>query len=152
MGLTCNTIVLRTPAGILKIFEFVLVFICLMLARFGNDGDIMRFARNSFGSDLTFMGIGTLVGYAIIVPSILCTYLMGANLTFLELFINFVGGILFILTGTFTFVEARKGYKNDAEMALGILCIIAGVIFLVDFIVSVRNSRVTVVRTTRTVV
>ena len=61
----------------------VLVFICLMLARFGNDGDIMRFARNSFGSDLTFMGIGTLVGYAIIVPSILCTYLMGANLTFL---------------------------------------------------------------------
>ena len=69
-----------------------------------------------------------------------------------ELFINFVGGILFILTGTFTFVEARKGYKNDAEMALGILCIIAGVIFLVDFIVSFRNSRVTVVRTTRTVV
>ena len=99
---SCNTIVLRTPAGILKIFEFVrffvdffsyflkvldfqqvLVFICLMLARFGNDGNIMRFAKNDFGSDLTFLGIGTLVGYAIIVPSILATYLMGANLTFL---------------------------------------------------------------------
>ena len=55
-----------------------------MLARFGNDGNIMRLARSSeFGSDLTFLGIGTLVGYAIIVPSILCTYLMGANLTIL---------------------------------------------------------------------
>ena len=54
-----------------------------MLARFGNNGGIMRFANGDLGNDLTFLGIGTVVGYAIIVPSILGTYLMGANLTFL---------------------------------------------------------------------
>ena len=63
-----------------------------------------------------------------------------------------MGGVLFVLTGTFTFMEARKYYDNDTEMALGILCIITGAIFLIDFLVSVRNSRVTVIRTTRTVI
>jgi len=43
-GLTMNTVVLRTPAGILKIFEFVIVIICLMLARFGGpQGNILNF-------------------------------------------------------------------------------------------------------------
>ena len=77
-----------------------------MLARFGNDGNIMRFAKNDFGSDLTFLGIGTLVGYAIIVPSILATYLMGANLTFLvrktpkKLTLDRKLGIVHIFSGT----------------------------------------------------
>ena len=79
MGFTFNTVVLRTPTGILKIFEFIFVFICLMLARFGSDGYILNFGTD----DHKFLGIGTMVGYAIIVPAILCTYLIGANLTFL---------------------------------------------------------------------
>ena len=50
-----------------------------MLARFGNDGDVI----NMGDYNMKFVIIGTVVGYAIIVPAILCTYLMGANLTFL---------------------------------------------------------------------
>merc|ERR1712038_1936085 len=118
-----------------------------MLARFGNDGNVL----NMGDYNMKFLGIGTVVGYAIIVPSILCTYLMGANLTFLELFINLIGGILFIITGAFTIKDAQRYNHQEAEMALGCLCVITGIIFLIDFIVSVRNSRVTVVRTTRTV-
>ena len=51
-----------------------------MLARFGGHGEsILNFGDQNH----KFMGIGTIVGYAIIVPAILCTYLMGATLTFL---------------------------------------------------------------------
>merc|ERR1712088_8949 len=147
-GLTMNTVVLRTPAGILKIFEFVIVIICLMLARFGGpQGNILNFADDH----LKFLGIGTMVGYAIIVPAILCTYLMGANLTFLELFINFVGGVLFITTGALTIQETQRHRDQAAQMALGSLCIIAGILFLIDFLFSVKNTRVTVVTTRRTI-
>jgi len=145
-----NTIVLRTPAGILKIFEFVVVIICLMLARFGGDnGTILHFGTD----DQKFLGIGCMVGYAIIVPAILGTYLMGATHTFLELFINFVGGVLFITSGALTIQQAeRSRYKESTRMALGCLCIVAGILFLIDFLFSVKNTRVTVVTTRRTVI
>ena len=73
----------------------VLVLIVLMICRFANDGH-----RKTWGSDdHDFLGQGTTVGYAIIVPAVLLTYLLGANLSILELFINFIGGILFIAIG-----------------------------------------------------
>ena len=51
-----------------------------MLARFGGyRGSVLNFGDE----DHKFLGIGAMVGYAIIVPAILCTYLMGATLTFL---------------------------------------------------------------------
>jgi hypothetical protein len=53
-----------------------------MLARFGHDGGLLDFGSTGYD----FLGIGTIVGFAIIVPAILCTYLMGANLTFLVRF------------------------------------------------------------------
>merc|ERR1712018_683928 len=99
-----------------------------MLARFGRDGNVMTFGN----IDLRFVGIGTLVGYAIIVPSILCTYLMGANLTFLELFINFVGGVLFIVIGALSIHEQRSHgsyHSKEAHMALACLCIVTGINF-----------------------
>ena len=43
-----------------------------MLARFGNDGNVL----NMGDYNMKFVVIGTVVGYAIIVPAILCTYLM----------------------------------------------------------------------------
>jgi len=149
-GFNMNTIVLRTPAGILKIFEFIVVLICLMLARFGGDDS----RPLHFGTDdQKFLGIGCMVGYAIIVPAILGTYLMGATHTFLELFINFVGGVLFITSGALTVESAKSSYyKDSTRMALGCLCIVAGILFLIDFLFSVKNTRVTVVTTRRTVI
>ena len=90
MAFTLNTSVLRTPTGILKVVEIVLVLIVLMVARFSHHGKDM----NMFGpgnADNSFLGQGISVGYAIIVPSVLVTYLLGANLSILELFINFIG-------------------------------------------------------------
>ena len=71
--------------------------ICLMLTRFGNDGSILNFGNYHF----KFLGIGTVVGYAIIVPAILCTYLIGANLTILVSYSNTFGKNYFSITQLF---------------------------------------------------
>ena len=39
---------------------------------------------------------GTIVGYSIIVSAIICNYLLGASLSFLEIIINSLGVILII--------------------------------------------------------
>ena len=39
---------------------------------------------------------GTIVGYSIIVSAIICSYLLGASLSCLEIIINSLGVILFI--------------------------------------------------------
>ncbi len=52
---------------------------CLLLARIGKDGDPLFFGSGNN----EFLGKGIVVGYAIIVPAILLTYLLGANLTIL---------------------------------------------------------------------
>jgi hypothetical protein len=49
------------------------------LARIGKDGDPLFFGSGNN----EFLGKGIVVGYAIIVPAILLTYLLGANLTIL---------------------------------------------------------------------
>ena len=46
-----------------------------------------------------FVGQGTVVGFAIIVPAILVTYLLGGSVSILELVINLVGGLLFLVVG-----------------------------------------------------
>ena len=53
--------------------------VCLILARIGKDGEQLYFGS----SNNEFLGKGVVVGYAIIVPAILLTYLLGANLTIL---------------------------------------------------------------------
>merc|ERR550519_908940 len=110
MSFTLNSSVLRTPTGVLKMLEIVLVLIVLMVCRFGDDGQ-----RKTWGSDdQDFLGQGTTVGYAIIVPAILITYLLGANLSILELFINFVGGVLFVAVGAVT-IAFWNNYSSNSR-------------------------------------
>jgi hypothetical protein len=52
--------------------------------------------------------------YAIIVPAVLISYLLGSNLSILELFINLVGGILFIAVGAITI----KTYQYQSKIIL----------------------------------
>ena len=56
------------------------MLICLLLCRFGGrDSYPLAIGDNNDN----FLAYGTLVGFAIIVPAILFTYLLGANLTIL---------------------------------------------------------------------
>ena len=84
MAIALNTGWFRTVPGILKILECILVLIVLLMARFGGDHSYLNFG----GANATFLGIGASVGYAIIVPAIVLTYLLGASPSILEFIIN----------------------------------------------------------------
>ena len=70
------------------------------------------------------------------------------KIRFQELFINFVGGVLFITMGSLIMDEY---YKTTMEVLLGCLCIITGIVFLIDFLFDAINTKFTVVTTTTTV-
>ena len=141
MAITLNTAFLRTVPGILKILEFALVLIVLLIARFGDEGHVISWGSNNY----TFLGIGTSVGFAIIVPAIILTYLLGASPSILEFIINLVGGILFISMGSTLVVY------GSIQAVAGGLAIIVGIVFLADFIYLCITTRFNVIQTTRTV-
>ena len=138
MAITINTAFLRTIPGILKIVEFVLVLIVLLIARFGVDDEHVYWGSR----DYEFLGIGASVGFAIIVPAIVLTYLLGAHPSVLEFIINLVGGVLFISMGA-TMIE----YGNITKVVGG-LAISLGIIFLIDFIYLCITTKFTVYHTT----
>ena len=74
----------------------VLILILLLIIRFGGS----KHHALILGSvNDSFLGQGTVVGYAIIVPAVLITYLLGGNVSILELVINLIGGVLFLVVG-----------------------------------------------------
>ena len=128
MSITLRTTFFRTVPGILKLLELILVIIILLMSRFGYDGDIIAWGKSS----ASYLGIGCCVGFAIIVPAIIVTYLLGSGTSKLEFIINFVGGILFIALG----IHCVTGYTGGINIlaAVGGLAIVLGVLFLIDFI------------------
>ena len=141
MAIALNTGWFRTVPGILKILECILVLIVLLMARFGGDWN----SYLSFGGpSATFLGIGASVGYAIIVPAIVLTYLLGASPSILEFIINLLGGILFISMGS-TLVR-----YEGTHAVVGGLAITLGIVFLIDFIYLCITSRFTIIQTTTT--
>ena len=108
-----NTSFLLTVSGILKISESVscvtnqlccyyplllqvCVLILLLIIRFGG----RNYSPLVLGSTSdSFLCQGTVVGFTIIIPAILVTHLLGGNVSILELVINLVGGVLFLVVG-----------------------------------------------------
>ena len=141
MAITLSTSFLKTIPGILKIVEFILVLVVLFIARFGVDGDQVIWGDiNS-----RYLGIGSSVGFAIIVPVIILSYLLGATPSILEFIVNLIGGILFISMGAN--IVAYRGITR----VVGGLAISLGILFLLDFIYLCVNTRFTLYGTSRTV-
>ena len=126
-----NTGFIKTVPGILKLLECLVVFIVLLIARFGDDGSNVTWGNE----DKRFLGIGSSVGYAIIVPSLILSYLLGAIPTIFEFIINLVGFILFTAMG------ATMVTKGDMEAVVGGIAIALGILFLVDFVYLCINRR-----------
>ena len=117
----------KSVPGILKLSECVLVFILLMVARFGNDGNHVAWGNE----DKQFLGIGSCVGYMIIVSTLILSYVLGATTTIFEFIANLVGSLLFISLGAA--MVASKG-KSDLQSAVGGLAIVLGILLLADFV------------------
>ena len=124
MSVELNTEFIKTVPGILKIAELLMVFIILLIARFGSSGNMIDWG----GTNATFLGIGTSVGFAIIIPVIILTYILGANVSTLEFILNFIGAVLFISMGA-----SIMKYKH-IQIVVGILSIMLGILFLIDFV------------------
>ncbi|XP_023322659.1 uncharacterized protein LOC111697022 [Eurytemora carolleeae] len=101
----------------------------------------------AFGTvDDNFLGTGVVVGFAIIVPACLLSYILGANISLLEIFINLVGGVLYVAVGAVTIqTYTYSGYSDhdSTGIALGALAIVTGCIFLVDFLFVVKDTKFT---------
>ena len=132
MAFTVNLDILRPRTGFFKIVEIALVYTCLLLARFGGDSNLIGFG----GIDQDYFGIGTFVGYAIIVPAVLLTYMI-TNLSIIEL----VGSVLFIAVGAIT-IENYTTFRanDDTGIALGVIAIITGIVFLIDFVFAIKKK------------
>eukprot|EP00090_Calanus_glacialis_P019829 TRINITY_DN30400_c0_g1_i1.p1 TRINITY_DN30400_c0_g1~~TRINITY_DN30400_c0_g1_i1.p1 ORF type:complete len:148 (-),score=32.27 TRINITY_DN30400_c0_g1_i1:95-538(-) len=134
-----NTSFLRTVNGILKIAECVCIFILLLIIRFGGS----NYSALSLGSvNNSFVGQGTVVGFAIIVPAILVTYLLGGSVSILELVINLVGGLLFLVVGGLAIAHNGQA-ANGSLFAVGMFSIVTGLVFLADLGWLIKNTKFT---------
>ena len=113
--------------------------------------------------DAQLLVFGTIVGYSIIVSSIIFNYLTGASVSFLELIINTLAIILFIAVGGVS-LEYRGNltlphcavystnycvrlYKNVSpaghqsdSVAIGILSLLTALVFIVDLFWLVKHT------------
>merc|ERR1711884_931496 len=117
--------------GILKI---LLVLVVLVMARVGNHGSQLNFGD----TDANFTGIGASV------------FLLA---TLLEVLTTIVGAILILTAGALSItyhaslLRSQYNYNTydaHAGMAMGVIAIIAGIVLVVDFILSVRKMKITI--------
>jgi len=132
--------------GILRLLELFLVLIVLILARVGNGGDQLY-----FGSiDANFIGIGASVGLTFILLAFIVCHLVGhLPSTLLEVLVNLVGAILMITAGSIaiSYHSPRydRNYQDSQEgLALGVIAIIAGIVFAIDFLLSLRHLKISI--------
>merc|ERR1711915_981138 len=134
-----NTSFLKTINGILKIAECVCILILLLIIRFGGS----NYTALSLGSvNNSFVGQGTIVGFSIILPAVLLTYLLGGSVSVLELVINLVGGIMFLVVGGLA-ISHNAVVANGSLFAVGMFSIVTGFIFLGDLAWLVKNTKFT---------
>ncbi|KAK2722767.1 protein snakeskin-like [Artemia franciscana] len=132
--------------GFLKLAEVIVAIICLVLTRqydlhFG--GDIIS------GSyiDRYLTGIITIGGFLMISLALLISYVWGEAGTyqrFLELIFNFAGMIMFIVTGALVLEYYNSSYVTGgyigAGKVLGVLCLINGLLYLIDSVLAYRQG------------
>jgi len=132
--------------GILRILELLLVLIVLILARVGYEGNQLHFGY----IDADFIGIGASVGLSFILLAFVVCHLVGhLPPTLLEVLVNLVGAILLLAAGSLaiSYHSPRydRNYKDSQEgLALGIIAVIAGVVFAIDFLLSLRHLKISI--------
>ena len=108
-----------------------------MIVRFDRNGNFGSINANFLGqvSATLHPGQGATVGYAIIVPAILVTHLVGGNVSILELIINLVGGVIFLAVGSVALASS--------SVPTGVLSVLTGVIFILDFVLTYKATSFT---------
>eukprot|EP00095_Tigriopus_kingsejongensis_P011662 maker-scaffold59_size442576-snap-gene-0.20 protein:Tk11662 transcript:maker-scaffold59_size442576-snap-gene-0.20-mRNA-1 annotation:"PREDICTED: uncharacterized protein LOC100867326" len=144
-------------SGFFKILETIVVFSALMVHRYGANGHLLFFGTSldklEAGDDaleIENAGNAVLVTYAIISPVLWLSYVIDGRYFIqgfiLEPFWNFLGFCMFLGVGIKTLIvwvqakAADTDITNDSYystygsgLALGSLCIIASLLYFIDF-------------------
>lgn len=136
-----NLVVLKSPLALMKILLSAVLLTIVLLARFGNDG-----LRLHFGIDNSdFLGVGTSLGLALIVPLILLAYILGGSLFVMEALLSIVAGALLIGVGIITLDSYdHPEMGSPAGKALAGLSITAGGLFIINLflvLLALRDNR-----------
>ncbi|CAB4059440.1 unnamed protein product [Lepeophtheirus salmonis] len=139
-------------SGIFKILEILIMFITVLLHRFGDYGLYLFFGTTSVkmapgdpGMDVENLGNGALMTGILVSSSLLASYILDGRYhiqrLFLETFWNCLICALLMGTGVETLrnwasYDAPDDYTRDfgAGIALGSLCILGSIIYFCDFV------------------
>ncbi|XP_040577478.1 uncharacterized protein [Lepeophtheirus salmonis] len=135
--------------GLLKVAEFILAYTLMIMARLGGRSHYY-YEPYEFGSEgAQFFVVGVLLAFCIILPGEILTYFFGAHLSLLEIFLSAIGAALYTIAGAITLYNSRSfhGKYYDIGVAIGSLCIIMAIAMIVDFLVALKNTKITVIQT-----
>jgi len=113
--------ILGSVNGLFKLAELVLVLVILLILRFSDNGVYLG------GPDVTLMGLGTVVGFLIIISAVLVSYVTTGAVSSLEFLFNIAAVALFLATGILILQQSR-------DISVGVLSIVTGVVFLVEIL------------------
>lgn len=123
----------------MKILLSAVLVTIVLLAAFGNDG-----LRLHFGVE-DFLGVGTSLGLALIVPLILLAYILGGSLFVMEALLSIVAAALLIGVGIITLDSYdHPEMGSPAGKALAGLSITAGGLFIINLflvLLALRDHR-----------
>jgi len=134
--------------GLLRLLQLALLFIVLIIMRVGsNKNSSGRLYFGPLDTDLT--GVGATIGLLIVVLVLIVCHLLGhLPATLVEVLINLAGAVLLITVGGLATAHYTNRYRYDEDrspgIALGVIAIIAGVVFLVDLILSLRHLKINI--------
>jgi len=112
-----NCATVKSPLGLLKCILIALLVAIVCLSYYGNQGGRLFFGLQDF------LGVGVAVGFAIIFPLVLLTYLAEGNILVFELLLSLLGTILFLIVGVVTLDSySHPEYGAPAGKALAGLC------------------------------
>merc|ERR1712223_2146007 len=123
---------------------------CPRHGQFGNHGSQLNFGD----TDANFTGIGASVFLLVTLLMFTLVTLLGHLVpTLLEVLTTIVGAILILTAGALSITYHASLLRNQynyntydahAGMAMGVIAIVAGVLLVVDFILSVRKMKITI--------
>ncbi|XP_035725401.1 protein snakeskin-like [Vespa mandarinia] len=149
---------IETIASItIKILKLVINFIILILYRTGYAGEFLGIGgqwnlNEDKNPDVEIVGSGVFVGFFLYTGVVLITFCFGTTnhkKSLVDIIMNFLGLCMFLAVGG-TALHYWHGYQpehkfeylvpeKEVGLALGSLCIIEGVLYLLDLLLSVRH-------------
>jgi hypothetical protein len=135
--------------GLLRLLQLALLLIIVILIRFGGT-EHRSSGRLYFGPlDTDLAGVGASIGLVVVVLVVVVCHLLGhLPGTLLEVLVNLVGTVMMLTVGGLSMAHYSHRNRNDYDkstgIAMAVLTIITGVVFLVDLILSVRHLKINI--------